>query len=234
MTINTEDPSNKPDLAYLTASVTKDPVTYDPFITINSGSGDLWGSVDGSEWNIKMSQFVIGLTMSGLWAFIASSGEESLIVWGTSTSSSTNLYVFHNLTLFASQALPFTIVKAIYDPDNRLIVVIGESGQISVSKDGGTTFNQVFTPTNTIQLCDVTYGNGLYLAVGDNTGDNDALFVNSMDGSNWFEQDGVAGIIWNSIAYNPDHNKFVAVGGNTSSQLVEGIASIVFTLNQAN
>jgi len=109
---------------------------------------------------------------------------------------------------------------------NGLVVIVANSGRIfTTSNSAITTPEQTSGTVN--NLVDVAYGNGTFIAVGDN-----GTIVTSADGTTWTVQTSGTTNNLNSVTYNATDSEFIVVGDNntilTSSNGSTWTASALF------
>jgi hypothetical protein len=117
-----------------------------------------------------------------------------------------------------------------------VLVAVGSGGHAVRSSDGGATWSPVSTGISTA-LIDISYGNGQFIAVGNDyyIGDEEVV-VTSSDGQSWSNQTTLSGSGANNgfrrIAYL--NNQFIASGYNSRLSYLTNSAGINFVTTRAN
>ncbi len=143
------------------------------------------------------------------------------------TIAGNNASVFSSVDGLAWTALPFPETAAITRRDVFRSLLVTETGFLGLGSGGliaetveGASWNLLSQPADRPHFQDVVYGNGLFVAVGDKSTNQDIPGINqgrigavytSADGWNWQEQtSGVRGSILRQVAFGS--GRFVAVG----------------------
>jgi photosystem II stability/assembly factor-like uncharacterized protein len=105
-----------------------------------------------------------------------------------------------------------TLASLIYSPELKQYVAVGYNGTILISKDS-IKWASVEEHNTVDDLRAVTYGNGLYVAVG-GTLSYHGLILTSTDGLSWQRQPSPDDEPLWDVAYNAAKKEYVAVGEN--------------------
>src|SRR5690606_8807719 len=93
---------------------------------------------------------------------------------------------------------------------------VGASGAVATSPDGETWTQHTAAQSNT--WSGVCYGMGMFVAVSANGTDR---VMTSVDGEIWTSQaTPIPASVWRSVAFSPEHQRFVAVAGSGDYTLI--------------
>jgi len=189
-----------------------DPETTENFQCVGYGNnmfvavgdmGILYTSSDGIHWAAKDSKVCTrlnGVCYSAFHALWVVVGYDGAIV----TSSNGNSWKDHSLSL------PYYLFQVAYGADENLFVAPSKNGMLFIS-DNGTSWSKRNPGITTEHLYAVTYGNSMYMVVG-----NFGAMIYSLDGRNWaleVPSPLTSEPLW-GVGYDAGANRFVAVGQN--------------------
>jgi len=188
------------------------PLIGSPQIVTNSSSGVIMlsstggteTSVGGGTWTTKAAP---GTTGDAL----ATDHASTWVSGGTSIATSTNDGTSWTASTWPSAATAPRLDGIAYGAGEFVGVGLDGLGghYIARSLDGGANWADVLIGAAGAQLRRVVYGDGTWVAVGDDTG-GDALIFSATDTSSWTERANPKAFDLNSVAYG--NGLFVAVG----------------------
>ncbi|MCX6584640.1 MAG: cell wall-binding protein [Candidatus Aminicenantes bacterium] len=164
-------------------------------------NGMLYNSSDGIHWAAKDSKVdkrlngVCYSAFHGLWVAV---GYDGAIV----TSINGNSWKDYSLSL------PYYLFHVVYGVDDNLFVATSKNGLVFIS-DNGTSWSKRNPGITMEHLYAVTYGNSMYMAVG-----NFGAMIYSLNGRTWALEVPApltTEPLW-GVGYDAGANRFVAVG----------------------
>lgn len=173
------------------------------FVAVSSdGTNRVMTSTDGRTW--------VSASASAARAWVSITFDSSIFVAASSTGGTTDVMTSPDGTNWTTQTSPNDTFQSV-GSGNGLFVLLGSTNLIYTSVDGITWTQR--TPAQASTYQDVTFGDGVYVAVKLAADTNATMF--STNGIDWTLKAFPASTQFKSIAFG--NNTFVAVGVSTGT-----------------
>lgn len=166
-------------------------------ITAAGNGGGAAYSSDGTNWT------EVSLPSGGnYWSTMTYGNGKFVVIGGGSTNASAYSTDGSTWTFVALPSTGYWGASSIKYCNDRFMICKGTT--LAYSTDGGSTWQTCTVP---FQFTEVSYGNGVYVGIGNGT----ASSAYSTDGINWVTTSLPETASWNSIDYG--NGKFIAIAG---------------------
>ncbi len=170
------------------------------FAICSRNYSEIWRSTDAMNWaSTQLDDLWLGIG-SGNGYFVAVNGWARV---ANSIDGFENYQVLQQLPTHVSGALGVAY-------GNNVFLTLGDNGYITRSINNGSTWDNVLTVPGDGMFYDAVYGNGRFVAVGDDDSSNSRIYYSDEDGENWFSGAAPSGGILRDICYG--NGVFVTVG----------------------